>query len=501
MGTIKIKNLTFKYDNMEKNIFNACNLNIDEHWKLGLIGRNGRGKTTFLRLLLGDLRYQGTIQTNLKFDYFPQTVVTPQYSVKEVLQQITQLDDSEFWRLELELEKLRLPTVILTMAFKNLSPGQRTKSLLAAAFVAQTAFQLIDEPTNHLDSRGRQVVSQYLKTKQGFILTSHDQGFIDQSVDHILAIDRNKIQLFHGNYTTWQQEFAKQNQTEKLEKQQLNHQIKHLQQNATKIRQWSERAEKEKRKNFHQREEHADINRGFLGHRAAKVMKRSNSNLKKVATKIEEKQSLLKNTEEIETLGLNYQAPYQQHVLQLEKVQVKRAGRILNQPITLDLQKNHQIALVGLNGSGKTTLLKAILGCKKLIARGTIVKKNSLRFSYLPQQFENLTGSLADYARKSRIDYPDLLNTLHKLGVERATFNNRLENLSRGQNRKVSLARSLCEAANFYLWDEPLNYLDAFTRQQLQTLILTSQPTMILIDHDQAFIDQVASQKIIVNGL
>ncbi|WP_235720586.1 ATP-binding cassette domain-containing protein [Liquorilactobacillus vini] len=286
MGTIKIKNLTFKYNNMEKNIFNACNLNIDEHWKLGLIGRNGRGKTTFLRLLRGGLVYQGTIQTNLKFDYFPQVVATPQYSVKEVLQQLTKLDDSEFWRLELELEKLKLPAAVLTMAFKNLSPGQQTKSLLAAIFVDRTAFQLIDEPTNHLDSWGRQVVSQYLKTKQGFILTSHDQNFIDQSVDHILAIDRNKLQLFQGNYATWQQEFAKQNQTEKLEKQQLNRQIKHLQQNANEIHQWSERAEKEKRKKFHQREEHADINRGFLGHRAAKVMKRSNSNLKKLPQKL-----------------------------------------------------------------------------------------------------------------------------------------------------------------------------------------------------------------------
>lgn len=149
------------------------------------------------------------------------------------------------------------------------------------------------------------------------------------------------------------------------------------------------------------------------------------------------------------------------------------------------------LVLFGQNGVGKTTIIKAIFGDHQLVADGTVEKPAGIRISYLNQNFERLKGSIQDYADQFSIKLNDLLNTLRKLGFERSAFAEDLSDLSMGQKRKVSLARSLCERANLYIWDEPLNYLDVITRQQIQDLILQIRPSMLIIDHDEVFIETV----------
>ncbi len=175
----------------------------------------------------------------------------------------------------------------------------------------------------------------------------------------------------------------------------------------------------------------------------------------------------------------------------MEDLQVQRAGTILNQPLSFDLKRGQRLILFGPNGMGKTTIVKVIMGDKELLAGGTVNKPASLRISYLSQNFEDLNGSIQSYADQFGIELNDLLNTLRKLGFERAAFDEDLKDLSMGQKRKVSLARSLCEPASLYIWDEPLNYLDVITRKQIQDLILRKQPSMLIIDHDEAFIEAV----------
>lgn len=108
MGTIQIENVSFKYDQMMDNLFDSLNLKIDESWKLGLIGRNGRGKTTLLKMLLGQLKYSGQIVSNLNFYYYPQTVVNKDLLTVDVVKEIAQLEDYELWKIEVELDKLKV---------------------------------------------------------------------------------------------------------------------------------------------------------------------------------------------------------------------------------------------------------------------------------------------------------------------------------------------------------------------------------------------------------
>lgn len=117
MGTIKITNLSFRYAGMPSNIFDQFNLNIDESWKLGLIGRNGRGKTTFLKILLGKLDYLGDINTNIHFEYFPQTIDDPSQATQTILLTLAGLDESELWKIQVEMDKLQLNDQVLGRPF------------------------------------------------------------------------------------------------------------------------------------------------------------------------------------------------------------------------------------------------------------------------------------------------------------------------------------------------------------------------------------------------
>src|SRR5699024_4628791 len=123
MGTIQIKDASFRYDQMATDLFSKINLKIDESWKLGLIGRNGRGKTTLLKMIMGQLNFSGEIISNLNFYYYPQTVVDKNVPTVEVVKNLAHLEDYDLWKIEIELEKLQLNADILQRKFSNLSPG------------------------------------------------------------------------------------------------------------------------------------------------------------------------------------------------------------------------------------------------------------------------------------------------------------------------------------------------------------------------------------------
>ena len=494
MGTINISNLYFRYEKMPAPIFNHFNLNIDESWRLGLIGRNGRGKTTFLKILLGQLAGSGEIHTNLHFSYFPQSVTNPTESTREVLTVITSLDTGDFWQVEVELAKLQVNPNVLDRPFNSLSPGERTKVLLAALFSDNESFQLIDEPTNHLDVEGREVVANYLKSKHGFIVISHDRNFLDQVIDHVLSIDRAKIQLFSGNYETWQREFDRHNQSEAKQKHDLQNDIRRLEKAADRTKRWSENTEGKKNQSSYKNQGHVNLDKGFLGHKAAKMMSRSKAITDRTESEIAEKQLLLKNVDEQAKLTLNF-IPLKKRLLQLDSLQVSRNGKLLNMPISFEISENRRIALTAPNGFGKTTIIKAILGAKELISLGDVKRAAGLKVSYVSQDFEAISGSVEQYAEQFGIPLAVLLNGLRKLGFEREAFKHDLSEMSLGQKRKVALARSLAEPANLYIWDEPLNYLDVITRRQVEELILEVDPPMLLIDHDIEFIDQVINQE------
>ena len=187
------------------------------------------------------MEYTGSIVSSVTFDYFPYEVEDQEAQTLDIVNSI--LGDCPYWELKRELTKLQVSEDVLYRPYNTLSNGERTKVLLAALFLREGNFLLIDEPTNHLDREGRELVSQYLNSKKGFILVSHDRKFLDESVDHILSINRADIEVQKGNFSVWYENRQRKDQYEQSENERLKKDIRHLEAAARQSGEWADKVE------------------------------------------------------------------------------------------------------------------------------------------------------------------------------------------------------------------------------------------------------------------
>ena len=235
--------------------------------------------------------------------------------------------------------------------------------------------------------------------------------------------------------------------------------------------------------------------KGRVGHMAAKMMRRSKAIEARRLSAAEEKETLLRNVEEAEPLKLRpltFQGP---RLLELREAAPVYGGRPVCPPVSLTLSPGERVALTGPNGCGKTSLLKLLLG-EELDYTGEVLRPARLTVSYLPQDTSFLRGSLEEAMETWEVDPVLCRAILRKLGLERRQFEKDLSGYSAGQKKKVLLARSLCQSAHLYVWDEPLNYIDLWSRQQVEELILEYRPTLIFVEHDRAFREKVATRTV-----
>ena len=223
------------------------------------------------------------------------------------------------------------------------------------------------------------------------------------------------------------------------------------------------------------------------------MMKRSMVMRDRTEKAIEEKSQLLQNAEfeqELKIHSVNY---HSRKLAELIKVQICYDGTAINSPVSFVIERGDRIFLDGINGSGKSSLLKLILG-EPLDHTGQLIRGSGLKISYVPQDTSFVKGMLRDFARARGIDETLFLTILQKMGFMRVQFEKDMSDFSAGQKKKVLLAASLCESANLYIWDEPLNYIDIYTRRQLERLILEYKPTILMVEHDKVFRETVATK-------
>ena len=489
MSMIEISNLTFAYDGSYDIIFDNVSLRLDTDWRLGLVGRNGRGKTTLLNLLQHKYEYRGTIRADVPFDYFPFAIPDPDKDAIGVIEDVQ--PDYEYWQLAREMHRLDLSDEMLYRPFRSLSGGEQVKLLLALLFARENRFLLIDEPTNHLDAEARALVADYLKTKRGFLLVSHDRAFLDGCVDHILSINKANIELQKGNFSSWFANKERQDAFEQAENDRLRADIRRLDEAARRAARWSDKTESEK----HVRNSGLRPDRGYIGHKSAKMMQRAKSIEARRLDAAEEKAGLLHNIERADDLKLHPLAYRAETLAELTDVAVQYGDAPVVEGVRLTVRRGARIALTGRNGSGKSSLLKLIAG-QDIPHTGTVRLGSGLIVSYVPQDASFLAGSLSVYAEACGIDRTLFFAILRKLDFARVQFEKDMADYSAGQKKKVLLARSLCEQAHLYLWDEPLNYIDVFSRMQIEQLLTAYQPTLLFVEHDRAFCGKIATETV-----
>ncbi len=523
MSQINVSNLTFSYDIYGDDIFKNASFVLDTDWKLGLIGRNGRGKTTLLKLLQGELVGSGVISSNVKFEYFPIEVTNEKERTLEVVKDAIApfrrweelmdkyladeskvseygevlekyLDNDGYFIEEMikkEMNLIGMDTDLLGRSFETLSGGEQTKMLLIALFLRKNYFLLIDEPTNHLDIEGRKIVGEYLKSKKGFILVSHDRSFVDGIVDHILSINKADIEVQRGNFSSWQLNKDRQDNFELAENEKLIKDIDRLKKTAKEKAMWSNKLEATKIGT-------GVYDRGYVGHKAAKLMKRAKSIENRQHKAIEAKSKLLKNIENKEILQLDIESSHKDNVVFVKDLSIIYDGKKINEPITFEINRGECVALSGANGSGKTSIIKLLIGAN-ISYEGNVSTTKSI--SYISQNTAHLKGTLREYAELEGVSEEELMNNLRKLGFERSSFDKLIEHFSEGQKKKVLIAKSLCEKAELYIWDEPLNFTDIITRTQIESLIIEAKPTMLIVEHDSAFVENIGAEVVEVKKL
>ncbi len=486
MSMIQVEHLSFSYDSQQEMLFDDVSFSMDTDWKLGLVGRNGRGKTTFLSLLMKKYPYQGKIHSSVSFDYFPFVVEDKEQWTIDVVRSIYPL--VEDWQIQRELSYLQVEDDVLWREFSTLSQGEQTKVLLAILFLKPGNFLLIDEPTNHLDAKARVVLMNYLQRKKGFILVSHDRKVLDGCIDHILAINRHTIEVQSGNYSSWFVRFETQQEKEMQEDKRLRKDIRRLKSSALRTSIWSDKVEASKI---------GAADKGFVGHKSAKMMKRSKNIAKRQQAAIEQKEDLLKNVEEMESLQMKPLLHPASVLVSFDEVCPLYDGRIVGKPQSFQIEKGQRVFLDGKNGCGKSSLLKLLVDPKR-VHNGKIDCASNLIISYVSQDTSFLQGTLTQYAKQYDIDETLYKTLLRKMGFERWLFDQEIQSYSDGQKKKVMLARSLCEQAHLYIWDEPLNFIDIYTRMQIEKMILSSQATMLIVEHDIAFRENVATKVVVL---
>lgn len=498
MSVIEAEQLTFGYENSPELVFEKLSFRLDTAWKLGLIARNGKGKTTLLRLMAGEMEHGGSLRVPVETEYFPPEIRDKTRLGAEVAEEL--LPDFELWKVCRECNLLDLDTEILYRPFDTLSNGQQTKLLLAVLFSADNAFLLIDEPTNHLDNRARAAVGAYLRRKKGFLLVSHDRAFLDECVDHVMVMNRESMEIRQGNFSLWWEEKRNRDTMEMRENEKIKKEIGRLQTASRQAGAWADKVEATKIGHSPYDSRYDHVTRAYIGEKSRKMQMRRKNLERRLQDAQEEKKGLLKDVEETESLKLFPLEFHKEVLAEARECTLSYSGRAVAENLTFTIKQGECVFLTGKNGCGKSSIMKAILGGKQpKITRGMLKTAQGAVISYVPQDASFLRGSLTEYGEAAGIDVTVFLALLRKLDFSREQFFHPMEDYSAGQKKKVLLAASLCKRAHLYIWDEPLNYIDVFSRIQIQELVKKGGFTLLAAEHDLSFREGLGGRELLID--
>ncbi len=519
MSIIVLDSVSFYYPDSEDALIENLNLNLESSWKLGLVGRNGRGKTTLLKLISRVLKpVSGTLKCELETSIFPFKPGNSNLSVIEVIKE--SVAPYSFWEKRMEellsasdekgiaefgeiqekyasangykidsivkkeLHLLGMEEEIAERRFSSLSNGEQTRALIISLFLRKDSFALIDEPTDNLDMNGREALGEYLSGKNGFILATHDRELLDKCVDHILSLNKSDVSLTAGNYAQWKHNTDIELEFERRKNENLKKEIKSLETSAKRSRGWSVNKEKEKIGAF---------DKGFISHKSAKLMKRALAIEKRIESKISEKKMLLANREYKHLLKLESEGKSPERILSVQNVTIILEGKVVVQNVSFEVNRGERVALLGCNGSGKSTVLRAI-NKEIIVAEGSIFFPAHLKICNSRQSPSWTSGYISDYLQSEKIDETRFRQIMGAMGAWGEIFERPLETFSKGQLKKVELCKSFLNPCDLIIWDEPLNYLDIESREQIEELILSYQPTILFTEHDSMFVENIATK-------
>ena len=508
MVDVSVRELVKSFE-VGEDLLNGMTFDIQEGEHVGIMGRNGCGKTTLFRLLTGEIfpdEGEIFVSPNKRLGLISQIPHYPAgYTVEEVLrtafasleairkkmealaQKLTADAPktllSEYDRLsnayltgggyeeDTEIDKvcngLGIPKAMRGREFDRLSGGEKTRINLGRLLLEKTDILLLDEPTNHLDLKSVEWLEEYILKFKGTVLTiSHDRYFLDRVVDRIIEISAGKAEFYNGNYTFYLQE----------KQERFNRQLKQYEQEQAKLKQLGYTVERMKG---------WGINNRVLYRRAMSIQHRMDR-MEKTERPTQEK-TLKARFGEKEFHG--------DEVLSVKKLSKSFGDRVLFSDVELKVGGGERIALLGDNGTGKTTFLRVLLG--ELPGEGKIKFGPSVKTAYLPQ--------IIHFAHPERTLYDTMLyekkctpqSARNRLGAFLFSGDDVFKTvgtLSGGELSRLRLCMLMDEKINLLVLDEPTNHLDVASREWVECAIDEYEGTLLFVSHDRYFVDKFATR-------
>ena len=508
MIDISVNNLVKSFE-VGSVLLDGLSFDIHEGECVGIMGRNGCGKTTLFRLLTGELtpdEGEIVIAAGKKLGLISQIPKYPAgYTVEDVLRtaflplmrlraRMEELEQKltasapkalldEYDRLsnayhvgggyeqDTETDKicngLGIPAAMRTQEFDRLSGGEKTRVNLGRLLLEKTDILLLDEPTNHLDLHSVEWLEDYIKRFKGTVLTiSHDRYFLDRVVERIIEISAGKAEFYSGNYTFYLHE----------KQERFDRQLKQYEQEQAKLKQLGFTVERMKG---------WGINNRVLYRRAMSIQHRM-ERIEKTERPTKEK-TLRARFGEKEFHG--------DEVLSVKDFGKRFGERTLFSGVTLTVRGGERIALLGDNGTGKTTFIRALLG--EIPAEGKVRFGPSVKSAYLPQviRFEHPERTLYDTMLYEKNCTPqsarDRLGAFLFSGED--VFKT-VSTLSGGEQSRLRLCMLMDEKINFLILDEPTNHLDVASREWVECAIDEYEGTLLFVSHDRYFVEKFATR-------
>ncbi len=488
-------------------ILRGVSFQINPNEKIGLVGRNGAGKTTVFRIITGaETPDSGEVlkTNNLKIGLLEQhvdfteseTVHTAALSAFQRLHDI----EAEMRRLEIQMahdhsEEIlnhyaelqtefeheegftytaRAEAILLGLGFaretwdtetKNLSGGQKNRLGMARLLLSNPDVLLLDEPTNHLDVNAVEWLENFLQSyEKSYVIISHDRYFLDRTCRKVIEIEQGKAVSYVGNYSKFiiEREIRREQQQREFENQQA----------------YINKTEEFIRKNLAgQKTKQAKSRRTMLG------------NMERLEAATIEKSSGNFKLKAVERAGVN--------VLMAEDLAVGYGANVLARDINFTLHRGECLGIIGGNGTGKTTFLKTILGSHRELA-GKIIWGAKTDIGYYSQQLEDLDNRneiITEMRRVAPLAENGALRSFlaRFLFVGEDVFK-RVADLSGGEKGRLALAKLIFSQKNVLVLDEPTNHLDIPSREALESALQSYEGTILTVSHDRFFLDEVATQ-------
>jgi len=547
MPLLNVSNLAKSFG--PNDIFSGIMLSVPYHARLAIVGPNGIGKTTLLRILAGeDTPSQGQISQarGLKIGHLPQeaTFVDSSHTLwDECLESFTQILDMEqelaqlesnmsdpeqaeislarYGKLQAEFDHLggytyiqRIEQVLTGLGFTpdefeyplgHLSGGQRTRALLARLLLSDPDLLILDEPTNHLDIQAVEWLEGYLSQWEGAtLLVSHDRYFLDKVASTILEMNRNGFEIYRGNYTAYlqqrQERWDERLRVFEAEREQLERDLEYIRRNISgqnvsqargRLRRLSRRLQA-----INQLGMQAVVGKNW-GAISESVQTAVSMMSVDEATQIVHGLRPPTNRPPILHLKLKAEARSGEIVLRAHNLTIGYPNKALFQADEIELRRLECAALIGPNGAGKTTFLKTILE-KLPPLTGEVTLGASLTVGYFAQAHEDLNPERTLIEEIDSVA-PQMLVAEIRNYLARFLFYGEdvfkpVAVLSGGERGRLALAKLSLSNANLLLLDEPTNHLDIPSQEILQDVLAEYQGTILLVSHDRYLIDALATQ-------